>query len=342
MLVPRISVVVPAYNSAWSIGDTIRSVMAQTRRDFELLIVNDGSTDNLEEAIAPFAAVEPRLRIVPQRNGGLAAARNRGLAESRGEFVAFLDADDIWHPDFLKLLSAALESNGDAAFAYAHSFRIDKANRLVPVPHWRHTPRHDFTGLLTLNSVGNGSAALFRSRAVRNRGGFDVSLRERGVEGVEDWKLCLQLAFQHPPILVARYLVGYRLSENSMSQVNPVRNLRSFSVVIDDIRTEFGSIDPRHFKNARTLLNGWLLSSFLRKGEYTILVRLIAQSYLLNPLWFLSRDLRAVHARKIASLFLDLGERKLLAQLCENGARPFAFLDAPGVPAPEARQSSSV
>ena len=342
MLVPRISVVVPAYNSAWSIGDTIRSVMAQTRRDFELLIVNDGSTDNLEEAIAPFAAVEPRLRIVPQRNGGLAAARNRGLAESRGEFVAFLDADDIWHPDFLKLLSAALEGNGDAAFAYAHSFRIDKANRVIPAPRWRHEPRHDFTGLLTLNSVGNGSAALFRGGAARGCGGFDVSLRRRGVEGAEDWKLCLQLAARHPPTLVARYLVGYRLSETSMSQANPARQLRAINAVMADVRKEFGTMEPRHFRNARTLLNGWLIPAFLRNGEYATLLRLLAQSYLLNPLWFLSRDLRAVHAQKIASLFLGFGERKPLAQLCDNGTRPYAFLDTSGVPAPEARQSSSV
>jgi glycosyltransferase involved in cell wall biosynthesis len=106
MQAPRVSVVIPAYNSAWSIADTIRSVLAQRMVAFEVVIVNDGSTDDLLEVLRPFMS-DSRLRVVSQANSGLAAARNRGLAESRAPLVAFLDADDLWHPSFLAELGTA-------------------------------------------------------------------------------------------------------------------------------------------------------------------------------------------------------------------------------------------
>lgn len=95
-----ISVVIPLYNKEQSIASTLQTVLKQIYQDFEIVIVNDGSTDHSVEEVTK--VLDPRIRLIHQSNAGVSAARNRGIKEARGEFVAFLDADDVWKPDYLK------------------------------------------------------------------------------------------------------------------------------------------------------------------------------------------------------------------------------------------------
>lgn len=326
MSTPEISIAIPTYNSAWSVGDTIRSVLAQDFTDFELIVVDDGSTDDLDATLRAFQG-ESRLRLVRQANAGLAGARNRGLAEARAPLVAFLDADDIWHPAFLQRTRAALLEDRAAPFAYAYSFRIDRQNRLLSMPGWTAPPRHDFEGLLAVNSVGNGSASLFRRAAVEKAGGFDPGLRARGAQGAEDWKLCLQLAAVEQPALVPEPLVGYRLLPESMSQSDPVRQLRAVRAVLADIAQIRPSTPNWVFRDARTTLIGWLLPAMLRKGEVVLAARLLTESYLLNPVWFRSRDLRSLHWQKFTTALRRTGPPIALTDLTDpDGRRPYSFL----------------
>lgn len=330
MTTPAVSIVIPAYNSAWSVGDTVRSVLAQDFDDFELVIVDDGSTDDLDGALRALR-VDPRLRLVRQANAGLAGARNRGLAEARTPLVAFLDADDIWHPAFLTRTVQALLADPLAPFAYAYSFRIDRENRLLAMPAWTAPPRHDFQGLLAVNSIGNGSAALFRRAAVERAGGYDPGLRARGAQGAEDWKLCLQLAAIAPPVLVPEPLVGYRLLPESMSQSDPARQLRAVRAVLDDIRLTCPDVPAQAFRDARTTLNGWLLPAVLRKGEAGLALQMLAESYLGNPFWFRSPELRSLHWQKLRAILSRHGAAMPLADWTgPDGRRPYAFL-SPGV-----------
>lgn len=95
-----ISVVIPLYNKEQSIASTLQTVLKQTFQDFEIVIVNDGSTDHSVEEVAK--VTDPRIRLIHQSNAGVSAARNRGIEEAKGEYIAFLDADDEWKPDYLK------------------------------------------------------------------------------------------------------------------------------------------------------------------------------------------------------------------------------------------------
>ncbi|HVQ37505.1 MAG TPA: glycosyltransferase family 2 protein, partial [Pyrinomonadaceae bacterium] len=98
---PKVSIVMPAYNVSTYIGETLDSVFAQTWTDYEVIVVNDGSPDTveLERALGPY---RPRIRYIKQNNLGAGAARNEGLRAAQGEFIAFLDADDLWFPNYLE------------------------------------------------------------------------------------------------------------------------------------------------------------------------------------------------------------------------------------------------
>jgi nucleoside-diphosphate-sugar epimerase/glycosyltransferase involved in cell wall biosynthesis len=331
---PRVSIVVPCYNSAWSIERTLTSILAQRFTDFELIIVNDGSTDNLHERIAGFLA-DPRLRVIDQENRGLAGARNRGIAEARADLVAPIDADDLWHPDFLAATVAALDGDPAATFAYTYSFRIDEQDHLLPILRFRHPPRHDFLGLLSLNSVSNGSAAIFRRALLQKVGGYDETMRHRAASGAEDWKLVLQLATIGSPALVERHLVGYRLVHRSMSQTDPRRQLQAILTVIADLRSEFPDVPPRWFADGRTMMIAWLLPAFLRRGMLGEAVRQGVRAYLCNPLWFRNPAVRKTHLfrlRLMARYLFDTirGRSNTYPALHSaemEGERPFAYME---------------
>src|SRR5258706_6591961 len=106
----RISVIIPTFNSAALVTAAVDSVLAQTTPPTEILVVDDGSTDDTRQRLAPYAG---RLRYLHQQSKGVAAARNLGLKQATGEFVAFLDADDIWHPRKLERQLTAMTANPD-------------------------------------------------------------------------------------------------------------------------------------------------------------------------------------------------------------------------------------
>src|SRR5690606_15916458 len=128
-LVPdRVSVVVPTYRHAGLVLETLDSVFAQSHEDVELIVVNDGSPDDTHEVLQPLVQAG-RIRYVQQENSGQGAARNRGLAMATGEFVAFLDDDDLWYPHTLTTLVAALNERADAVMAFGDVERIHPDGR---------------------------------------------------------------------------------------------------------------------------------------------------------------------------------------------------------------------
>src|SRR5713226_4429936 len=125
---PAVTVVIPVYNGANSIARAIASVIAQDFSDFEIVVVDDGSTDATLEVIRPFAR---QIRLLEQGNAGPAVARNTGIAAARGEYIAFLDADDAWMPAKLGLLVAVLRRDPSAVLAFSDVVPIDPDDRQV-------------------------------------------------------------------------------------------------------------------------------------------------------------------------------------------------------------------
>lgn len=333
--------VVPVYQSAWSIERTIKSVLNQRYDHFEVVIVDDGSTDELHQRIQHLVASDRRIRLVRQHNQGLAAARNRGFREAQAALVAPIDADDLWHPDFLASCKNALDAEAGAPFAYAYSFRIDEDDYLFPFVPPPSPPRHDLAGLLRFNSVGNGSAALFRKEAVLAAGGYDETMRKRGIHGAEDYKLILHLAHAATPVLVDRPLVAYRRVMAGMSLGDPDRQLRACLAVLDELRAAVPEIPDSLFRDARTSLITWLLPYFIRRGELGQTLPLMVRSYGVHPLWFLNGTVRRYHVaavKGVARSVLDRiwkrsADRPHLSKVWFADEQPFSFLqpsDPPG------------
>ncbi|MBP2639105.1 MAG: waaV [Firmicutes bacterium] len=113
-----VSIIVPSYNVGAYLGECISSILAQTYEQWEVLIVNDGSTDNTAEIAAALARTDPRIRLINQENGGVSVARNTGLRAAKGQCVAFLDGDDLWEPEFLaETVGVKMRTNADAVYS---------------------------------------------------------------------------------------------------------------------------------------------------------------------------------------------------------------------------------
>ena len=176
---PRVSIVVPAYNVAATIAETLQSLLAQTYGDFELIIVDDGSRDTTLEVVSHFS--DPRIKIIRQINRGLAGAHNTGIARSCGEYVAFCDADDLWEPSKLARHVAHLDANPDVGISFSGSLMIDDDSRSLGL-----AQRPQLTGItardvMLRNPIGNGSASVLRREALN-----DIAYRPVG-ETERDW-----------------------------------------------------------------------------------------------------------------------------------------------------------
>ena len=206
----RVSIIVPTYNAAQYIASLLDSIAKQTFSDWELIIIDDGSTDETAACLA-LAPADGRRQFIQQANGGSAAARNRGLAAAQGEWVVFLDVDDGWHPDFLSEMVAALSAAPEAVAAFCGWQYADPSGQLLPqvVQLGPQEVSELEQGLLWRNSI-MPSSLVTRRQAVARLGGFDETLKS-----CEDWDLWLRLIQLGRFIAVPRILTWYRAHPGS-------------------------------------------------------------------------------------------------------------------------------
>ncbi|HEY5721461.1 MAG TPA: glycosyltransferase [Allosphingosinicella sp.] len=300
---PLVTAIVPACDAEAWIGETLRSVAAQSWRDLEILIVDDGSTDGTAAIAEEFCEVEPRARLIRQANGGVAAARNRGLAEARGEWIAPIDSDDLWHPTRIeKMVGAALAAPERPGFVYAWCRTIDGEGRVTgSAPQWAANGRA-INRLHYANPVGNGSGLLIDAAAARAAGGYDESLRAEGAWGCEDWLLQMEIAALRPIACVPEYLIGYRVRPDAMSS-DGERTHRSWAAAKRRFEARHGR--TRCAGGRRHPAMRWFLLAEYRahRGGWRSVPALIARALRADParvsLWIAGRSAR--WARRVAA-----------------------------------------
>ena len=222
----KVSVVIPAYNAMAYLPQTVANVLEQTYTDFEVIVVNDGSTDNIEEWIAQISDL--RVKLVSQTNLGLAGARNTGIRESQGEYLAFLDADDLWESTKLAKQVRVLDSHPEVGLVYTWVAYVDEQGNSTGRVVSNQQEGDVWQELTKGNLVECGSVAMVRRQSLEKCGVFDCNLGSF----VEDWDMWLRIADRYEFKVVKEPLVYYRQVASSASR-NWEAMAKSYQLVIE-------------------------------------------------------------------------------------------------------------
>jgi glycosyltransferase involved in cell wall biosynthesis len=309
---PLVSVIVPAHDAGSTIVDTLESVRRQTVTDLEVIVVDDGSTDDTVARVA--RVTDPRIALATFPWAGSSIARNRGMARARGAYLSFLDADDLWTPDKLELQLEALRRRADAGVAYSWTREIDPAGQ----PLGRHPPvRHEgdvYAPMLLGFFLGCGSNALLRRAVIETVGEFDP-----GLQGAEDWEYFLRAAARWPFAVVPRYQILYRQSPRSLSShVEAMReqSLRVVERAFASAPSHLQGLKPGTLTNvhrylARTALTREAGAESVERARQSLAEALrLDPRLLLNPMtlrlcvrWALARCISPRAAERIAAMW---------------------------------------
>lgn len=231
---PKVSVVIPAYNAMTYLPNTLHSVLQQTFSDFEVLIIDDGSTDHIQAWVAQ-NITDPRVRLIAQANQGLSAARNTGIANAQGEYVAFLDADDLWKPTKLEVQVHYLDNNSAVGLVYNWIAVIDAQGKPTGKV-WRGDIEGDVLEEVLQRNIIDCPSVLVRRKCFEEVGVFDRTLRS-----VEDWDMWIRIATRYHFSVTREALVYYRQHTSNMSKNWRVME-QAFHQVIEK---SFESISPK-------------------------------------------------------------------------------------------------
>ena len=211
---PKISIIIPIYNGSHTIIETLESVFRQSYSDFEVIVIDDGSTDDLMGTLA--LVPDPRMQVFHYINGGLAVARNRGISLAQGEYLIFLDADDLWTSDKLESHIDALENaqktNSNVGVVYSWNYFLDHVTHECFVNEPSYHEGNVLEALVTHNFIINGSNPMISRAAIESTGRFREDLL-----CAADWDYWIKLAQNWEFILIPKRQVFYRQIQTSMS-----------------------------------------------------------------------------------------------------------------------------
>lgn len=260
---PLVSVIIPAYNAERFIAKTLESVINQTYKNIEVLVVDDGSSDRTAEIVIQIVHVDSRVRLLYQPNSGVAAARNLAIQHAKGEFIAPIDADDIWHPSNIeKQLNCMLQLGLQVGVVYAWSLDIDEKN--LPTGKYRASLIQGKVNktLICHYFLGNGSCSLIRRSCLEKIGKYNADLK-----GCEDWDLYLRISEYYEFRVIPEFLVGYRKTLNSLS-FNFEIMLASHSLMLENLHRN-QAIQPGFLGQiSKSYFYLYLAQRSSQKGEY--------------------------------------------------------------------------
>ncbi len=220
---PKVSVIIPTYNRAHFIAEAIQSVLDQTFTDFEIIVVDDGSTDNTKNVVDGFK--DPRIKYIYQENRGVANARNTSIKASSGEHIAFLDSDDMWLPENLELKVKLLDACPDAALVSSDYYIFDSDTGATLRRFWDNRPYRYLLELaegtrqpVAFATLLTPTVALVRRHVFDEVGYFDESL-----QGSDDWDMWLRILPHFPIKMINLPLARYRQHNAQLTTTNPTR-----------------------------------------------------------------------------------------------------------------------
>lgn len=292
MASPRVSVIMPVYNVETYVAQAVQSVLDQSFRDFELIIVDDGGTDQSIPICLGFP--DPRIRIVHQENRGLAGARNTGIAAANGDYIALLDSDDCWDTQKLMLHVIHLDTMPSVGVSYSGSSFIDANGRLM-----RQAQRPKLHGItpadiICRNPVGNGSSPVIRRAALddiafphpveRTRTcWFDEAFRQS-----EDIELWIRMALTSSFIFdgIEPLLTQYRIVGGGLS-ANVVRQYESWDRMLDKTATYAPEFIAKYGNKARAYQLRYLARRSIQMGDAAFALHLLKDGarFSMEPLW---------------------------------------------------------
>jgi glycosyltransferase involved in cell wall biosynthesis len=278
----NVSVIIPLYNKELCIQRTVNSILNQTIQSFEIILINDGSTDNSREVVD--SIIDPRLRIFDQQNKGVSAARNRGVDEARFEMIAFLDADDEWLPNYLESIGTLIHRHPNCG-AYATGIKTIRPNGQVFLNNLNSIPSEPWTGELgdvfALFQI-NISAFIPSSIVVPKKILLEIGGFPEGVKLLEDISCWLKIAVKYPIAFDPRRLVIYHQDAANRSNIHKNVCEVLFTKTIEDaVRSGqiFGKqrIDAEEFLAQQQIFSA---ISNLFDGDPALAKRLLALSKL--------------------------------------------------------------
>ena len=314
---PAISVVMPVYNVASYVAAAIESVLAQTFPDFELIIVDDGSTDETLQCVSRFQH-DPRIRVIAEPHRGAPYPLCRGIDLARAPYIAFLDGDDLWESHKLERHLAFFESHPGVDLTFSWSRIIDEQGRDTGITSRLSKGAVSFAQLLTDNVIGNGSSLVVRRDALIAAGGVDPSLPV-----CYDFDAWLRVALIRPDNLQAipEFLTFYRRRPGQLT-LNVVLMETNFERVVERSRALAPTQVARVEKKARCNMQRFFAYGSYQNGDYPAALRFLRRSLSAAPIGFLA-DVRnwKMTAAALAGLALPRSWHNFLVQTVLRSGR---------------------
>ena len=276
-IMQKVSVIIPTYNYAHFISEAVESVLAQTFPIFEIIVVDDGSSDNTEEVVKQFG---DKVKYIKQKNGGVGLARNTGAKNSGGDYIAFLDADDVWLPEKIEHQIQLFQTDDQIGLNTTAMLEFDVTGTTGRIySEGKNGWCADSLLLLEPVAIGPGSTTLVKREVFEKIGGFDES---RELYPSEDWEFCYRVAREFKLAFLSDVLVRYR-NHGSNGHLN-IRRFESamffaFSKIFNNDEREIQKLKQESYGNLHKILAG----SYFQNRFYGKFLKHSIQSVWLMP-----------------------------------------------------------
>ncbi|MGD1855611.1 MAG: glycosyltransferase family 2 protein [Leptolyngbyaceae cyanobacterium] len=316
---PKVSVVIPVYNSMRYLPDTLDSVARQTLSDFEVILINDGSSDAVETWFDSNRQ-DARFRLVSQPNQGVSVARNTGISLARGEYIAFLDADDLWQPTKLEQQVQILDDDPETGLVYSWVACIDSESRLTGRVRMHSHEGRVWPALIQYDFVEGTSTAMVRQSCFAKVGCFDPSLLRN-----QDWDMWLRIAKHYSFRVVTAPLVYYRQHGHSISKDWPIVEASFHQVLSREFKVATPDMQPLQARSygLAYLYLGWKPIQYFQK-DHSEAIRLLKQAKAYDPSLQFSSEFIRLAIAIIASKYLGDKHYSRLLNLLYSLRRRFS------------------